>query len=209
MKKKFLGAWATFEYLDDTCAAIKELKNEGFDQITTHAPCPRHEIDHALGNPQSRVPFATLAGAFVGFGLAVLLMTKMALDWILPVSGKPILSVPIMGPIAFELSVLVAIYFTMGAMFLMILKDTWKHPVPKSRKYKNYDRFMRDRFGIVVVCENHDMEKIENILKEKQLGSFGASFQSLFFNLVKPNVVYDSNLSQKALTAVKPDLSCS
>ena len=97
---KFSGAWATFAYLDDTCAAIKELKNEGFDKITTHTPCPRHEIDHALGNPQSRVPFATLAGAFVGFGLAVLIMTKMALDWILPVSGKPIVATPIMGPIA-------------------------------------------------------------------------------------------------------------
>jgi hypothetical protein len=42
-------------------------------------------------------------------------------------------------------------------------------------------------------------EVIENMLNEKQLGSFGAGFQSLFFNLVKPNVVYDSNLSQKAL----------
>ncbi len=168
MKTKFIGVWATFEYLDDTCAAIKELKNAGYDQITTHAPCARHEIDHALGNPQSRVPFATLAGAFVGFGLAVLIITKMALDWILPVSGKPILSVPNMVPIAFELSVLVAIYFTMGAMFLMILKDTWKHPVPKSRKYKNYDRFMRDRFGIVVPCRTHDLEKIENILKKHQ-----------------------------------------
>ncbi len=45
-----------------------------------------------------------------------------------------------------------------------------------------------------------DIERvIDNILKEKQLASFGTSFQSLFFNLVKPNVVYDSNLSQKAL----------
>jgi hypothetical protein len=168
MKKKFLGAWATFEYLDDTCAAIKALKNEGFDQITTHAPCPRHEIDHALGNPQSRVPFATLAGAVVGFGLAVLIMTKMALDWILPVSGKAIVSVPNMGPIAFELTVLVSIYFTMGAMFLMILRDTRKHPVPQSRKYKDYDRFMRDRFGIVVAGGNDDLEKLENILKKYQ-----------------------------------------
>ncbi len=168
MKKKFSGAWATFEYLDDTCAAIKALKNEGFDQITTHAPCPRHEIDHALGNPQSRVPFATLAGAFLGFGLAVLIMTKMALDWILPVSGKAIVSVPNMGPIAFELTVLVSIYFTMGAMFLMILRDTRKHPVPQSRKYKDYDRFMRDRFGIVVAGGNDDLEKLENILKKYQ-----------------------------------------
>ena len=78
MRTNFSGAWATFEYLDDTCAAIKELRSAGFSQITTHTPCARHEIDHALGNPQSRVPFATLAGAFVGFCLAVLILTKMA-----------------------------------------------------------------------------------------------------------------------------------
>jgi len=169
MRRKFSGAWAIFEYLDDTCAAIKELKNAGFDQITTHAPCPRHEIDHALGNPQSRVPsFAALAGAFLGFGLAVLIITKMALDWILPVSAKPILSVPNIVPVAFELALLVAIYFTMGAMFLMILRDTLRHSVPTSRKYKDYDRFMRDRFGIVVACGNDDLEKLKDILKKHQ-----------------------------------------
>ena len=168
MRTKFSGAWATFEYLDDTCAAIKELRKAGFKKITTHTPCPRHEIDHALGSPQSRVPFATLAGAFVGFGLAVLIMTKMALDWILPVSGKPIVSIPIMGPVVFELSVLMAIYFTMGAIVALILWDTLKHPVPQSRQYKEYDRFMRDRFGIVVACENGELRKLEDIFKKHQ-----------------------------------------
>ena len=75
-----------------------------------------------------------------------------------------------MGPIAFELSVLMAIYFTMGAIFLMIVRDVWKHPVPKSRKYKDYDRFMRDRFGIVVACGNHDLEKLENIVDKLESG---------------------------------------
>ncbi|MBT8300066.1 MAG: HDIG domain-containing protein, partial [Maribacter sp.] len=40
---------------------------------------------------------------------------------------------------------------------------------------------------------------IESVLRERRLSDFNASFQSLFFNLLKPNVVYDSNLSQKAL----------
>ena len=71
MKKKFSGVWATFEYLDDTCEAIKELKNENFNHITTHTPCPRHEIDHALGDPQSRVPFVTVIGSLIGFGLGI------------------------------------------------------------------------------------------------------------------------------------------
>ncbi len=166
--RQFSGVWATFEYLDDTCSAIKELKNENFDQITTHTPCPRHEIDHALGSRQSKVPFVTMIGSFLGFALAVLITTKMALDWILPVSAKPILSVPIVVPIAFELTVLISIYFTMGGMLLFILKDTFKHLVPKSEKYKKYDRFMRDRFGIVVACGENDFQKIESIFKKHQ-----------------------------------------
>jgi len=45
-----------------------------------------------------------------------------------------------------------------------------------------------------------DVERaIESVLRERRLSDFNTSFQSLFFNLVKPNVVYDSNLSQKAL----------
>ena len=166
MRKNFSGTWATFEYLDDMCAAIGELKSEGFTRITTHAPCPRHEIDHALGNPQSRVPFFTLAGGLLGFGVAVLIITQMAFDWVLPVSGKPILSVPNMVLIAFVFAILMAVYFTIGGMSLMILRDTLKHPVPRSSRYRDYDRFMRDRFGIVVPCKNDELEKVENILKK-------------------------------------------
>ena len=45
-----------------------------------------------------------------------------------------------------------------------------------------------------------DVERvIESVLRERRLSGFNTSFQSLFFNLVKPNVVYDTNLSEKAL----------
>ena len=40
---------------------------------------------------------------------------------------------------------------------------------------------------------------IESVLRERRLSGFNTPFQSLFFKLVKPNVVYDTNLSQKAL----------
>ena len=168
MRKNFSGAWATFEYLDDMCAAIGELKSGGFTRITTHSPCPRHEIDHALGNPQSRVPFFTLAGGLLGVGAAVLIITQMAFDWVLPVSGKPILSVPNMALIAFVFAILTAVYFTIGGMSLLILRETLKHPVPRSSRYRDYDRFMRDRFGIVVPCKNDQLETVENILKKHQ-----------------------------------------
>ncbi len=168
MSKSFSGVWATFEYLDDTCSAIEELRKKGYNQITTHTPCPRHEIDHALGNPQSRIPFFTLLGAFVGFGLAIFIIVKMTLMWILPVSGKPVVSIPIMGPIAFELSVLLSIYFTIGGLILLIARDTFLNSKPQSKKYKTYNRFMRDRFGIVVPCNNDSLKDVEFIFKTHQ-----------------------------------------
>ena len=169
MKRKFSGVWATFEYLDDTVGAIKELRRQGFDHLTTHAPCPRHEIDEALGNAQSRVPYLTLIGAFVGGLIIVPVIMKMALDWILPVSSKPIVGIPSMGPVTFVFSVLMAVYFTVGGIGFFILKDMRKHPLPQSEHYKQYSRFMRDRFGVVVPCSGERIEKASAILR-----SYGA-----------------------------------
>lgn len=165
MSKSFSGVWGTFEYLDDFCDAITALRKKGYGDLTTHAPCPRHEIEHALGDPQSPVPFATLAGAFVGFLAAVWIVVRMTSDWVLPVSAKPIVSVPIMGPIVFELAVLIAIYFTIFAILYFALRDTRRTRRPGSRVYKSYDRFMRDRFGIVVPCEPEVLAETEELLK--------------------------------------------
>ena len=168
MRQPFKGAWAVFEFLDDTCASIQGLKEAGFDQITTHAPCPCAEIDTALGNSHSPVPFFTLIGAICGLVLAVFLMVYTALDWILPVSAKPIVSIPVMVPVAFELSVLTAAIFTAISMAAFVWRDHYIHPVPKSEKYRKYDRFMRDRFGIVVCCNSENLSKVESILQKYQ-----------------------------------------
>ncbi len=54
----------------------------------------------------------------------------------------------------------------------------------------NYDDLYRVR----------DVEGIvQRVLEKENLGSFTNAFQSLFFDLIKPNVSYDDNLSQKAL----------
>ena len=45
---KFTGVWAIFEYLDETTETIEQVRKQGV-QPTVLMPCPRHEIDHALG----------------------------------------------------------------------------------------------------------------------------------------------------------------
>ncbi len=45
-----------------------------------------------------------------------------------------------------------------------------------------------------------DVEEVmDSVLRARQLRRFSNAYQSLFFNLIKPNVTYDEELSQKAL----------
>ncbi len=165
MKKRFTGIWATFEYLDDFCAAIESIRGEGYNRLTTHSPCYRHEIELALGQPQSRVPFAAFGGMILGFFTAVWLVSAMTLDWVLPVSAKPIVSIPVMGPISFEVAVLTAVYFIIFSMVYYTRRDARKSPVPDNRRYLEYDRFMDDRFGLVVPCLNKDIIRLRKLLE--------------------------------------------
>lgn len=162
--KKFSGCWATFEYLDDFCDAIKELRLQGFAEITTLAPCPRHEIDIALGEPQSRVPFFTLLCGALGVITAYSMTSWMSVNWPLPVSSKPLISLIPYTVIAFELMVLLGAYGTMFGVLLLILNATRKLAFPKSLEYKNYNRFTNDRFGLVVRSQN--IESIKKILAD-------------------------------------------
>ena len=168
MKKKFCGLWASFQYLDDFCNTIKELRKIGATKITTYSPCPRHEIFVALGNPVSRVPFFTLCFGALGVTIAYTMTSWMSLDWILPVSNKPIVSIPPFTIIAFELMVLFGAYGTMFGIVLLAIRETRRYAFPKSNKFKNYGRFTHDRFGLVVRCDKSDLDKLEKIIKKHQ-----------------------------------------
>ena len=166
MAKNFKGNWATFEYLDDFCSAIQRIRQSGYEDVSTLSPCPRHEIDHALGEPQSRVPFFTLIFGLIGMTTAYVLTSWITLDWVLPVSSKPLVSIPPFTVIAFELTVLSGAYGTMIGVVLLIAFDTLRKSFPRSEAYKNYGRFTLDRFGLVVRCKTaEDQKKIEAILK--------------------------------------------
>lgn len=168
MKEKFCGIWATFQYLDDFCTSIKELRKKDFKKITTYSPCPRHEIIDALGKPQSRVPFFTLLFGAVGVCTAYTLASWMSLDWVLPVSNKPTISIPPFTIIAFELMVLLGAYGTMIGIVSLAIRETKKYTFPNSKKFKEYSRFTGDRFGLVVRCEKKDFTKIQTILNKNK-----------------------------------------
>ena len=59
---KFTGVWGVFENLDEMTDTIEEVRSKGI-RPTTLSPCPRHEIDHALGPQFTLVPWIGLVFA--------------------------------------------------------------------------------------------------------------------------------------------------
>ena len=160
---KFTGVWAIFEYLDETTDTIEQVREQGVQPIVI-TPCPRHEIDHALGNPTSIVPWIALAfgalGCFIGYSLPA----WTASDWVLPVSGKPILAIPPFTIIGFELTILFTAIHTLAGLAVLAIIDSFRFPIPNAAK--EYPRFQRDRFGVVVRCEVTKIGEFEAIMKK-------------------------------------------
>lgn len=160
---KFTGVWGIFEYLDETTETIEEVREKGV-QPTVITPCPRHEIDHALGNPTTIVPWIALLFGALGCLIGYSLPAWTASDWVLPVSGKPIVAIPPFTIIGFELTILfTAIHTLLGLAFLGII-DSFRFPIPKEAK--KYTRFQRDRFGVVVRCDSDKLDEMKEIMKK-------------------------------------------
>ncbi len=164
MARSFNGVWGSFEHLDEAAAVVVWLREEGKD-YSVLAPCPRHELTHAMGEPQSRIPFVTLIFGGLGIFFGFALPSWTALDWVLPVSSKPMVSIPPYTIFGFELMVLLGGIFTAIGMLLLGYFDLMRKTLPKSQKFKTYKRFSDDRFGVVVRCAEGEAAAVEKVMK--------------------------------------------
>lgn len=118
MSERSRGLLASFEHLDSTVGAVKGLRKDGFEEITTFAPYPDHHIEEALGYGPSPVRVFTLVGGLAGAatGFAFTIFTSM--DWPLVTGGKPIVSIPAYVVIAFEMTILFGALATAIGLFI-------------------------------------------------------------------------------------------
>jgi hypothetical protein len=165
MRKPFNGLWASFAYVDEAAAVIERLQAEGKD-FSVLSPCPRHEFYDAMGRPQSRLPWITLVfgglGIFFGYGFP----SWTALDWVLPVSQKPIVGIPAFTIIGFELMVLLGGLATAASIVVMGHLELLRRRMPASPAFRQYGRFSNDRFGVVVRCTESDAPVVEKLMRE-------------------------------------------
>ena len=162
----FKGIWGTFEYIDEAAAVIRTLRGEG-KECSVMSPFYHHELHHAIGEDvQSRIPFITLVFGGIGIFFGYALTSWTAMEWVLPVSAKPIVSIPPFTIFAFELMVLLGGVFTAFGIGVLSLIDLQRQKLPTSNRFREYGRFSNDRFGVVVRCYESDADKMEKLMRD-------------------------------------------
>lgn len=157
--KSMPGVLGVFSHIDTCIDGIKELKSQGKDNIKVYSPAPFHELEDVLDEPVSPVRRFTLLGGLTGCTFGYLFTSFSSLDWILPTSGKPIVSLVAFTVIAFELTILFGSIFTMIGIFTNAKLFTKRNTL--------YDeRFTEDKFGIFVPCTSSEYDSISQVLRE-------------------------------------------
>ena len=153
------GITAAFRELDSTVHAIEELRAKKLGDITVYSPTPRHELEEAVGSPNSPVRRFTLVGGLCGvtFGYWIAIWTSNY--WPLVTGGKAIASWIPYTIIGFEVMVLVGCLSTVFGMFYV-------NRIPRLTMTVGYDpRFSHGHYGIFVATPPDKLDAAEQLLR--------------------------------------------
>lgn len=146
------GYLALFESAPAIYEAATQVREAGYRKWDVMTPFPVHGLDGAMGLKRSKVPVFTLVGGVIGFFTGMLTAWYMgSFDYPLIVGGKPFFSPIFPFPVAYELTILLAAFGTLGGMFITNRLPMHYHPV------MNYDKFRHltdDKFAVVIEADD-------------------------------------------------------
>jgi hypothetical protein len=154
------GVLGAFHEIDAAVHAIEDLKKQRTGDITVFTPTPRHEFEHALNHPPSKVRIFTLIFGLTGVTFGYWIPVWISDYWPLVVGGKPIASWVPFTILGFEVMVLIGGLATVFAMFGL------SH-IPRLTMTVGYDpRFSGGHYGVFVATEPDEVTMVEGILKK-------------------------------------------
>lgn len=152
-----LGVYST---IDDLIEGIRALKQEKYKNFSVISPVPHHDIEHELHPKPSPVRVFTLFGGLFGFALGWFLTYHATESYPLIVGGKPYISIPPYGIIAYILTIL----FGALATILGLLLNT---RLPEFVIRDAYDeRLSSDHFGIQYYGDEGELQAVEKLLEQ-------------------------------------------
>ncbi len=135
-----MAIMGTFAFEEDFLAAAKNLTSSGFDNISLLSPLPLEQAQEVLGLGKSPVRRFSLAGAIIGAISGFAMAAGTALVFILPTSGRAIITVPPYLIITYEMTILFGVLFTLLGFHVVSGLPAWR-----DRPYlpsANIDRFV-------------------------------------------------------------------
>lgn len=135
-------------------AAIRALRELGYERLEGYTPYPVEGMDEVLGFERSPVRFAGLAAGALGAALAYLLQWYANVyDYPLDVGDRPLDSWPTFVPICFESLELAATFAIFATLLWLCGLPRPHHPVFESAAFRSVTV---DRFWVSVTTEERD-----------------------------------------------------
>lgn len=148
-----------FAELDSTVEALDDLKKKKLGKLTAYSPTPRHELEHAIDPPMSKVRVFMFIGAVSGVIFGYWLAIWGSVYWPLVVGGKAIATWLPYTVFGFEVMVMVGALSTVFGMFYLA-------GIPRLTETVGHDpRFSQGHFGVWCECAPEQLAEVEQILR--------------------------------------------
>jgi mono/diheme cytochrome c family protein len=163
---RLYGVLAEYDTPGELMEAARKVSGAGYTRFDCFSPFPVHGIDEAMGIKRTILPVLIFIGGATGTAGGVLLQWWCnAYNWPWNISGKPAWSIPANVPIAFELTILIAVFTSFFGMWLANkLPQVW-HPFFRNERFNHVtdDAFM---LGIEARDRRFDAEATPKLLAE-------------------------------------------
>ncbi|MDB6017087.1 MAG: ABC-type Fe3+ transport system protein [Pedosphaera sp.] len=163
------GILAEFETPADAMHAAEKVRDTGFRKWDVFTPYPVHGMDKAMGLKNSKVGWFSFIGGVTGYTSGMVMIWWMnAVDYPIPIGGKPMFSPFGAFPPCYELTILLGAFGALFGMLFMNRLPRLHHPLLKHRRFAlaTHDRYF-------IVIETTDPKYSENETR-KLLESVGS-----------------------------------
>ena len=138
------GLLAEFDTAADIMHAAEKVRDSGYKRWDVYTPFPVHGMDDAMGLKKSKVGWFTFFAGAAGLTLGYLMIWWMnAYDYAIVVGGKPLFSPIFSFPVAYECTILLAAFGSLGGMLFLNRLPSWYSPLFSSERFKKatHDKF--------------------------------------------------------------------
>jgi Ni/Fe-hydrogenase subunit HybB-like protein len=153
------GMCGMFDGPESLVEAARRARDAGYRHLDAFSPFPIEDLPAALNLGRSHVSLLVLVGALLGAGGIFGLQTYAAVfDYPWNIGGRPLFSWPSFIPLTFEVGVLGGALFGLVGMLLL---NRLPKPYDPIFNTAGFERASRDRFFLLVSCEDPKFDRSE------------------------------------------------